>query len=694
MKVMGIFRNNKRHTIAILLGLSLTVTAAIPAIPTTSYAAVPKLDQIRVALFIDFGKSYKAVVPTVTLSSDKGLELGLRHPGGINPWVTAPAGVPVRASVDRYKVMLAETPDYTFAETIAKALQTTQDKPYVFKSLKQGKVVYRVYAGMYNSMQLASDAAQRIANGASTGVLLKGIVPSVAGSYYASAGTFATEALAKPILDSLLQNGLEANLTVQEQAGVPVYAVWVGDAADDTQLDVSMQQAAKLGIPLQKVDRTQPYLLKREEVTPGLVGITPSRGADHYSFNGSDSGQKVWVSTKDSTILVEERSKRKYRGSMELSEFNGSLAVINEVPFEAYLVSVVGTEMNNKWPAEALKAQAVAARTFAIKQGMKYQIAHISDSTTDQAYYGTGVEGEATAAAVQATAGELILHKGAPISPFYYSNGGGMTGDAVEVWGQVVDYIAAVPSPDEGAAANELDWYRVVLADGTIGYIRSDYATDTGMKSPAGLRIAVANESGVAIRPAPYVDNVKNEAITKVNKGDRMTIIGQDLESNEFAWIRGPFTGSKLLETINNTIPTPVTGPLQSLEVSKRGPSGRVTELTANGKAIPLTRPDNYRTALNGAPSTRFEIEETAKLTVLGADGKQSQLNGTQGTVYALTGESASTSKPIQPSKGTYYVTNHIGAVRPVTADPQYRLIGKGFGHGLGMSQWGARGLA
>ncbi|MDF2671447.1 MAG: stage sporulation protein SpoIID, partial [Paenibacillus sp.] len=284
---------------------------------------------------------------------------------------------------------------------------------------------------------------------------------------------------------------------------------------------------------------------------------------------------------------------------------------------------------------------------------------------------------------------------GAPISPFYYSNGGGLTGDSVEVWGQKIDYIASMSSPDEGAAAGKLNWYRVVLTDGTVGYIRSDYADDTGMKSPAGLPIAAANETGVAIRPAPYVDNVKNEAIAKVNKGDRMTIIGRDLESNEYAWIRGPFTGSKLLELINNTIPTPVAGQLQSLEISKLGPSGRVTELMANGKPIPLTRPDNYRTALNGAPSTKFQIEQTAQMNILGADGKQRQLNGTQGSVYVLSGESASsTPKPLQTAKSTYYLMNAAGAVRPVTQDPQFRLIGNGFGHGLGMSQWGARGLA
>jgi stage II sporulation protein D len=591
--------------------------------------------------------------------------------------------------------LLAETQDYSVADAIVKALEPSEDKPYVFKTIKLGKIVYRVYAGMYSNLQSATDAKQRIANGGTTASLLKGFVPAVTGPLHGTAGSFSTGNDAKPLLDSLLQNGLDAFLTIQEQAGKPIYSVWVGEAGDETQLNAVKQQAAKFGIVLQSVDPKQPYLIKREEVTSGITGVTVARSAEHYSSGGSESGQKVWISAKEgSTIQVDERSKRKYRGSMELSEFNDSLAVVNELPFEQYIVSVVGTEMNNKWPAEALKAQAVASRTFAVKQGLKYQIAHITDSTSDQAYYGVGVEGDALTAAVQATAGEIMLFKGVPISPYYYSNAGGMTGDAVEVWGQPMDYVAVKPSPDEGAAAGKLNWYRVVLQDGTAGYIRSDYANDTGKKSPAGLAIVEANETGAAVRPAPYVDNIKNEATTKVNKGDRMTVIGQEQESNEYAWIRGPYTAAKLLESMNGTVTPAVTAPLTSLEASKWGPSGRVTELKANGKKITLPKPDNFRTALLGAPSTRFQIEETAKMTVLGADGQQRQLPQPQGTVYALSGSQSAAAKQLSAGNGNVYVMNGSGSVRLATQDPQFRLIGRGFGHGLGMSQWGARGLA
>src|SRR5690606_33607024 len=63
-------------------------------------------------------------------------------------------------------------------------------------------------------------------------------------------------------------------------------------------------------------------------------------------------------------IRMAERSGRSYRGAIDLFEHNGALAVVNRVDLEDYVASVVGSELDAAWPAEALKAQAVAARTY------------------------------------------------------------------------------------------------------------------------------------------------------------------------------------------------------------------------------------------------------------------------------------------------------------------------------------------
>src|SRR5690606_19894770 len=161
---------------------------------------------------------------------------------------------------------------------------------------------------------------------------------------------------------------------------------------------------------------------------------------------------------------------RTYRGAMELSQHNGKLALINEVPFEEYLYSVVSAEMGTGWPLEALKAQAVAARSYALERGLRYEIAHVTDGTLDQVY--DGVEHADVIQAVEATRGEILTDGSKVISPLFFSNAGGQTAESEEVWGNPSPLYSSVSSPDEVAAANKLPWYRVWLSSGKVGYVR------------------------------------------------------------------------------------------------------------------------------------------------------------------------------------------------------------------------------
>ncbi|MDF2726345.1 MAG: stage sporulation protein SpoIID, partial [Paenibacillus sp.] len=492
---------------------------------------------------------------------------------------------------------------------------------------------------------------------------------------------------------ALRQLGVDAWTAVVDVAAADklAYQVWLGEAADSGQLAAASAQAAKLapGAAVQPVDAAASYLLKRDDVTASMAS-GPETAIAHYTFN--PAGSKLLAVPKDGGIAIAEKSGRRYRGSIELSVYNNKLAVVNELPFEQYLVSVVGAEMSPAWPAEALKAQAVTARSFALSLGNKYAIANVSDSTADQVYYGIDKEDAKVAAAVSATAGELLTANGALITPFFYSNGGGMTGDPVEVWGQPNANLKATASPDDGASKNKPIWYNVLLPSGVTGYVRQDFITDTGEKNGAGLPVVTVKGNSVNVRAAPYVDDTANGAIGSVNQGSKLVALGKTTESNEYAWIRGPYKADALLKEINLTITNPLTGKLESLEVSKRGPSGRATELTANGKPIAVAKSDQYRTALFDAPSTRFEIEQTGRYTVWGAGGQTASLSETSKPMYAASSFNGSAA----PVAGTSSMVaiGAAGAVRAITKDTQFRLTGYGFGHGLGMSQWGARGLA
>jgi stage II sporulation protein D len=145
-----------------------------------------------------------------------------------------------------------------------------------------------------------------------------------------------------------------------------------------------------------------------------------------------------------------------------------------------------------------------------------------------------------------------------------------------------------------------------------------------------------------------------------------------------------------LAVTMNNVLGPTITGPLLSLQVTSRGPSGRVTGLQANGQAVKVTRPDSYRTVLGSLPSTLFDIEQTGSYTVLGANGATSTYpQAAPGGLYVLHGQGKA---PV--TQKMWFVLNTDKQIRLVTSQQQFMFTGKGYGHGLGMSQDGAYGLA
>jgi stage II sporulation protein D len=673
-----------KHTkmMSLTAAFLLTISILFPLWLNPTLAAVPKLDQIRVALFIEA----RGTVPTVTLSAANGLHIGNRTPSGIIPWITHTGSSQIRSSVDQYMIHIVETNDYIIANNAAKLAKDMVGEAYIVSIKKQEQTFYRVYAGQFPNEIQANSAKNQLASQAVFGSYNL----SLSGPLHLSAGTYDSLDAAEHQVNLILQSGLYAYLVYHENnEGKVVYSVWMGEAANSSQLDKVKAEAIQTlpGLNLEIADNTKPYLLKRNQTFfNGSNTITP-----HYFFNAV--GQKVWISSEDSNIQVLERSNRLYRGSIELSSYKNRLTVINDVAFEQYLYSVVGSELSSSWPTEALKAQAVAARTFALSMGMKYGIAHVSDTTYEQAYYGVNHEFPAAIDAVQATKGEVLVDKKGLITAFYYSNAGGMTADTSEIWGTPLDYIKSVPSPDNNAEKDKLLWNRVVLSNGIIGYIRSDFTRRTQDVNAAGFPVVTATESGVNVRSAPYVNNETNPAINQTYAGERMVLIEQQIESNAYSWIRGLFTAEQMLTKINSVSKTQISGTLQTIEVTQRGPSGRVIEMKANGQLIQVGTPDSYRTAMNALPSTRFDVEETGRYTILGSDG-QKNFPENNDTLYVLSASEETDSQPRALTSQEMLVMNGKSEARLITKDPQFRFIGLGFGHGIGMSQWGARELA
>ncbi|WP_165452135.1 SpoIID/LytB domain-containing protein [Paenibacillus thalictri] len=653
--------------------------AFLIALPGGAAAAdIPKSDQIRVALYLDNGK-YNVTTPFVTLSAAQGLDAALGAAAGFNS--VASGLTAVRAMADKPLLILLETTDVKQAQALAQKLSDTDKPAGVIGREKSGETLYQVYAGPYPTKETAQAAKDTLLKQAAVAQAVKDFTPYVAGALHWNAGTYTDEADAAAQVSAIAQAGFDVDLAYMDNGGKLQYAALIGNESDNDGLNSLKQKVSgKLpNVTLQPVSAATPYVLKRTE------------GGGKASGNATDlwavgAGAKLKVTTQQDGIKVAEKAARSYRGSLELSQLNSKLAVVNELPMEDYVTSVVGSELGSSWPAEALKAQAVAARTFALKQGAKYGVAQVSDSSSDQVYKGIGGEAPAIAEAVKATEGELLADKDGLITPFFYSNAGGMTADPVEVWGKPISYLQSVPSPDDGAETTKTVWLHVVMPNGNMGYITSAYAKDTGKKNDAGLPYYESTGNAVNVRSGPGTDS---PSLFKVNTGDRFAVLDQAPESNAYSWVRGPVAASSLLDKINAVLDKPITGKLESLEVTARGPSGRVTEMKANGQTLKVANPDALRTVLGGLPSTRFEIEEAGSYTIWGANGTTAP-SAPQGTSSQTGSQPPASIGPSQPPAAQSAESKPL----PIGTERAFIFKGKGNGHGLGMSQWGARGYA
>ncbi len=164
------------------------------------------------------------------------------------------------------------------------------------------------------------------------------------------------------------------------------------------------------------------------------------------------------------------REDRQYRGDILLSpdEENDEFTVINRITMEEYLLSVVPAEMPSGWPQEALKAQALAARSYFLS-GMSTRHPEeeydFCDTVHCAVYNGVRSENERTNQAVKATAGEVGKHDGRVISAVFSSNSGGQTQAGETVWGGKSDYLQSISLieregyNDSGLPGDLQDWF-------------------------------------------------------------------------------------------------------------------------------------------------------------------------------------------------------------------------------------------
>jgi stage II sporulation protein D len=161
---------------------------------------------------------------------------------------------------------------------------------------------------------------------------------------------------------------------------------------------------------------------------------------DRLVLDGRDVGRQLDLAPEEGMLRFDGR---RYRGSLRLLAVDGRVLAINVLDLESYLRGVVPAEMQASWPMEALKAQAVAARTYTLVN-VDHDAAYDVCATTDcQVYRGAEAEHPRSDAAIAETTGLVLTYDGMFARTYYHSDSGGVIASASEVWGMPIPYLQA-----------------------------------------------------------------------------------------------------------------------------------------------------------------------------------------------------------------------------------------------------------
>ncbi|MBM2837406.1 MAG: putative cell division protein, SpoIID family [Deltaproteobacteria bacterium] len=267
-------------------------------------------------------------------------------------------------------------------------------------------------------------------------------------------------------------------------------------------------------------------------------GIETKAGRDGIVVNGT-SYSSLEIESKESGIKV---NGKRYRGKIEIVKDNSSLILINELNLEDYLVGLINQEISSKWPMEAVKAQAVVARTYALyqKNNRKYPTYDLESTVASQVYSGIESEDELARQAVKETEGEVAYYNGEMIQALYHSSCGGKTEDALEVWGKEIPYLKSIKDPHCTEAPNYFWQYnidmnglrnRLMRFNGGIGEINSVSIlkrSRTGRVTSISVRHSNGSFElpGKDFREALGFENIRSTDFTLKIKGDSVYFAG------------------------------------------------------------------------------------------------------------------------------------------------------------------------
>ncbi len=425
-----------------------------------------------------------------------------------------------------------------------------------------------------------------------------------------------------------------------------------------------LQLADAEGSPVGLIAAEQPFALRQQQgalvvVMAGAAGV----GETLLPLQGD-----LWIVPlpapgRSALVMVEGQL---YRGRLQVrAGGDGRLLVINQLPLERYLPSVVGSEMPAAWPQAALRAQAVAARTYAISQLKPKALFDLKATVDSQVYRGVASETDSTRSAVASTRSQVLMQGNVLINAVFHSSSGGNTENSGEVWSRQLPYLVSVPDFDQRSPMRQ--WQQRI--------------------EPDQLRRVFRETAGVS--------RIDVLAVSRTGRIRRARVIGpagslelSGAELRQRLGLRSTLVKAFRLEPVAGTTSiTPAAGAgaiaeallaLQSAAGAGRSPGAQPVAVAA--KAGPMAAPA-------ALPLTEL-LQDSASGATIGLlpSSPAASMSAAAGGAPVAGGSAAA--RPVAPDR----------SAAPAADSPQPALElvvdGRGFGHGVGMSQWGAYAMA
>lgn len=347
-------------------------------------------------------------------------------------------------------------------------------------------------------------------------------------------------------------------------------------------------------------------------------------------FKSNDSDGKIKIFS-----MKRNEEIPAYRGSLEIDKENGGLLLINELPIEEYLYAVIPSEMPTSYGVEAQKVQAICARSYAYKQlfsnGCREYGAHVDDSPSYQVYNNVP-ENKVSIEAVKETYGQILKYHGTIITAYYFSTSCGHTANANEVWNSATE----------------------------VPYLMGSFQ---GEKQDKDLDLSKEDDFKTFIKKKVYEayeeDNPWYRWKVTLSKKEIKKVIDTTLSKRYEA-------NPDLIQTLQEdgtykSVPIGTVGTVKDIKITKRQTGGIITEIIITGSknTIKVMTEYNVRTIL--APLFSKVIRQD--------DSKVEHLSMLPSAFFCIE----------EKKKGDKVVG--------------YRLSGGGYGHGVGMSQNGAKAM-